>query len=258
MKEGLITLVWGKDLSALAWWRALHLRLARILFVIGRDLADGQLTLRAMSLVYTTLLSLVPLLAISFSVLKGFGVHNQVEPILFNFLEPLGEQGVEIATRLTGFVEKIEVGVLGSLGMALLIYTVISLMQKIERAFNYTWHVSRQRTLTRRFSDYLSVVLIGPVLIAASLGISASIMGAPVVQQLTAIQPIGSATRIAGEILPFVINVAAFTFFYVFIPNTKVRLGSALCGALTAGILWKLMGLGFAAFILGSTKYAAI
>lgn len=108
-----------------------------------RDLTtDGQLNLRAMSLVYTTLLSLVPLLAISFSVLKGFGVHNQVEPFLQNLLQPLGDKGMEISDRIIEFVENVKAGVLGSLGLALLIFTVISLMQKIERAFNFAWHVN--------------------------------------------------------------------------------------------------------------------
>ena len=98
---------------------------------------EGQLTLRAMSLVYTTILSLVPLLAISFSILKGFGVHNQVEPMLLNLLAPLGNKGVEITERIVGFVDNVKVGVLGSLGFVLLFYTVVSLMQKIERTFNY-------------------------------------------------------------------------------------------------------------------------
>ena len=82
---------------------------------------QGQLTLRAMSLVYTTLLSLVPLLALSFSMLKAFGIHNQLEPLLLNFLAPLGEKGAELATQIVQFVENIGVGVLGSLGLLLLL-----------------------------------------------------------------------------------------------------------------------------------------
>ena len=85
-------------------WKTRLVRISRVLFAVFRDLKDGQLTLRAMSLVYTTLLSLVPLLAVSFSVLKAFGVHNQIEPLLLNLLTPLGPQGIEITANIIGFV----------------------------------------------------------------------------------------------------------------------------------------------------------
>jgi membrane protein len=257
-KSGFIDHVWSRNLKADPWWKATLYHILRTVHVIVRDLADGQLTLRAMSLVFTTILSLVPLLAISFSVLKGFGVHNQIEPMLLNMLEPLGEKGLEISQRIIEFVENMKVGVLGSLGLALLLYTVISLTQKIERAFNYTWHVRRQRPLAQRFSDYLSVILVGPVLIVSSVGISASVTSFSVVEQMMTIAPVGLAIELAGRVVPFFLSVAAFTFLYVFIPNTKVRVGSAFFGAIAAGILWKITGWVFASFIVTSTKYAAI
>ena len=106
-------------LNALPWWKALALRWARTLWLLGRELMEGQLSMRAMSLVYTTLLSLIPLLAVSFSVLKAFGVHNQIEPTLQNFLTPLGPRGVEISATIIGFVDNVQVGVLGSVGLGL-------------------------------------------------------------------------------------------------------------------------------------------
>ena len=111
-----------------------------------------MLTLQAMSLVYTTLLSLVPLIAVSFSVLKGFGVHNQVEPMLSSVLAPLGDKGAEITSKIIEFVENTKAGVLGSLGLVLLFYTVVSLIQKIERSFNFTWRISKPRPFAQRFS----------------------------------------------------------------------------------------------------------
>ena len=139
--------IWRADLSELPKWRSRPVVVLRMAAAIGRDLAKGQLTLWAMSLVYTTLLSLVPLLAISFSILKGFGVHNQIEPLLLGLLEPLGEKGIEITQRIIEFVDNVKVGVLGSLGFAMLFYTVVSLMQKTERAFNTVWHIEKERSL---------------------------------------------------------------------------------------------------------------
>ena len=109
----------------------------RVGHIVIRELAKGELNLRAMSLVFTTLLSLVPLIAVAFSVLKAFGVHNQIEPFLLGVLEPLGAQGPEIAANIIGFVQNVKVGVLGALGVAMLFYTIISLIQKIEYAFNF-------------------------------------------------------------------------------------------------------------------------
>ena len=120
--------------------------------VLTRDIVRGQLTLRAMSLVYTTLLSIVPLLALSFSVLKAFGVHNQTEPMLRSFLSPLGEKGEEVSHRIIEFIQNMNVGVLGSLGLALLLYTSVSLMQKIEESCNFLWHISQPRSIGERFS----------------------------------------------------------------------------------------------------------
>ena len=92
------------------------------------DMHQGNITLRAMGLVYTTLLSLVPLLALSFSMLKGFGVHNQMEPLLLKLLEPMGAKALELTQQILGFVDNMQVGVLGFAGLAFLLYTVISLM----------------------------------------------------------------------------------------------------------------------------------
>jgi membrane protein len=131
----------------------------QILNAVIEDIKEGQLRLRAMSLVYTTVISLVPLFAISFSVLKGLGAHNKIKPMILGMLEPLGEKRFEIADKLLGFIDNIQVGILGALGVVILVYTVIGMMQKIEHAFNYVWHVSSHRSFGQRFSDYLSVLL---------------------------------------------------------------------------------------------------
>jgi len=210
-----------------------------------------------MSLVYTTLLSLAPLLAVSFSVLKAFGVHNQVQPALTGFLAPLGPRGVEIAAQVVEFVDNIRVGVLGALGLLLLFYTVVALIQKVEQAFNAIWQVRRPRTLLRRFSDYLSVLLVGPLLVFVALGIIASLTSSSLVQSLTTFLP-SELVTLAGRLAPFVLLVAAFTFVYLFVPNTRVRLVPALIGAALAALAWQITGWAFATFVAGSTRYAAI
>lgn len=250
--------IWQPDLAQLPAWQGLSLRSLRVAQVLARDISSGQLNLRAMSLVYTTLLSIVPLLAVSFSVLKAFGVHNQIEPMMLNLLAPLGPKGEEITLRILEFVDNMRVGVLGAIGLGLLIYTVVSLMQKIESAFNYAWHVKRQRSFAQRFSDYLSVLIIGPVLVFSALGLTASLLSTEMVQFLAGIEPFGTLLQLLTKLLPYVLIIGAFTFAYVFVPNTRVKIGSALVGALVAGVLWQTTGWVFASFIVGSAKYTAI
>jgi membrane protein len=258
IKKWVSSHVWGTATEKLSRPKAAYLHSLRMIYVVGRDLSTGQLNLRAMSLVYTTLLSLVPILAISFTVLKGFGVHNEVGPVLFSLFEPLGAKGAEITLKIIEFVERMKVGVLGSVGLVLLLYTVVSVMQKIERAFNFIWHISETRPFAQRFSDYLSVILVGPVLIVVSTGISATAMSNSIVKTLVAIEPLGTLIQLGLLVLPIVLSITAFSFFYVFIPNTRVKMRSAIVGAIAASVLWKITGWAFASFVVTSTQYAAV
>jgi membrane protein len=250
--------MWDDDLSDMDRPRRILVFVLRVAHMLLRELLGGQLNLRAMSLVYTTLLSIVPLLAVSFSVLKGFGVHNQIEPILYNFLEPLGPQGAEITERIIYFVENVKVGVLGSVGFAMLIYTVVALVQKIEAAFNFVWQIDHLRPLSQRISNYLSVILLGPALIFIAISFSATVLGSDWTQRLITIEPLGTLVFFSSKLVPYVLVSMAFTLIYIFIPNTRVQFRSALVGGVIAGVIWKITGWGFAAFIASSSKYAAI
>ncbi|UCE78539.1 MAG: YihY/virulence factor BrkB family protein [Nitrospiraceae bacterium] len=257
--NGLITQkIWRVDVNSLGRLKGFLIRSFRFVHVMFNELTDEQLTLRAMSLVYTTLLSMVPLLAVSFSVLKAFGVHTRMEIFLYHMLEPFGPKGIDLSMRIISFVENVRVGVLGSIGLSLLFYTVISLIKKIESSLNYIWKIKRPRSFARRFSDYMSVILLGPVLIFSALGISASVMSSVVVEKLISIEPFGTVVYASSKIMPYILVCAAFTFIYIFVPNIKVRLRSALVGGICAGVLWKTLGWAFASFIVTSTKYTAI
>jgi len=250
--------IWAADLRAAPLWRRALLFSVRVVLVVLRDLFHGQLTLRAMGLVYTTLLSLVPLLALSFSVLKAFGVHNQLEPTLQQLFLPLGAQA-EVAVRtVLGFIENLNVGVLGAVGLAFLLYTAVSLVHKTEESINYIWHVRHPRSFGERFSSYVTVLLVGPVLVFTAIGLTATVTGSAQVQQLLAVEPLGRLFALATGLLPYVLVIAAFTFAYMFLPSTRVRFGAALVGGIVGGVLWQSAGWAFAGFVSGSTQYEAI
>ncbi len=257
-KSAVYAAIWSGRFDGRPGWGAVIIRPLRMLLVLMRDLAYGQLTLRATGLVFTTLLSLVPLLALSFSVLKAFGVYNQIDPILLKFLAPLGEKSADVSRWIIKFIENLDVKVLGSIGLAMLIYTVVSLMQKIEESVNFIWHVPQLRSFARRFSGYLSVLLVGPVLIFSIIGITATILAAPQIKRLLAVEPFGGVVYALGQAIPVFFVIAVFVFAYRFAPNTRVRLSAALTGGIVAGMLWQAASWAFAEFARTSTQYAAI
>ena len=253
-----LQMLWPEEIESLPGWKALLARMLQVSFAVVRDFLEGQLTLRAMSLVYTTLLSLVPLLALTFSVLKGFGVQNQLEPALVNTLSALGDKGEEIARQIVSFVDNIKVGVLGSLGLGMLIYTVVSLLHKIEKSFNYIWHIEQARPIGQRFSEYLSVILVGPLLIFSALGVTASLMSNAVVEAVSSLPVMGFVVHSIGQLIPYALVIVAFTFVYIFMPNTRVKIVPALIGGTVAGIAWETAGWAFGAFVVNSGNYTAI
>jgi membrane protein len=171
---------------------------------------------------------------------------------------PLGDEGAELSVNIIEFVSNVQVGLLGGVGLGLLIYTVISLLQKIEASFNHVWHVDSLRSFAQRFSNYLSIVLIGPVLVFGVLGITASLMNTAFAQRITAIEPFGSLVYFGVRLSPYVLVWVAFTFMYATIPNTRVRFGPAALGGLVAGVVWQSTYWVFAAFIVSSPRYTAI
>jgi membrane protein len=246
------------ELSELTQYkRWLHSGL-RIGVMVVRDFVQNLVKLQAMALAFETLLSLAPLLAVVFSLLKAFGVHNRMEPALAEALAPLGEKGQEITDHLIGFVDKMSASALGSVGLVTLFITVLSLMSTIEDSFNHVWRVKSPRRLARRFSDYLSAIVVGPVLVFAAVTITATLQNNAIVHALASLQAFGAVILFLLRLIPYITLWGAFTFVYTFIPNTRVRLSSALVGGLVAALLWQTVGWGFAVFVTSSTRYYVI
>ena len=222
-------------------------------------LLKGDLSLRATSLVYTTLLTLAPFLALGFSLLKAFGIHNQLEPVLLESLKALGpEKAREVAQNIMGFVEKIDVGVLGAVGVGLLLYSAISLIQKVEEAFNQIWRVEQARLLSQRLGEYLAVLTVGPLVVFSALGATASIFNNSLVVWLGSMPVFGFMVHLVTATVPYVLIVALFTFLYGFVPNTRVKPLPAFIGGLVAGLMWQSASFIFATFVASATNYNAI
>jgi membrane protein len=234
------------------------LRVVRYPAALIRDWLRGEISVQAMSLAYTTLLSIVPLMVFSFSILKGLGARGDLRFLLHEFLKPLGAAESELTESIMQFVSNMRGVLLGSIGLAFLVYTVVTTIQKVETSFNFVWRVERPRSLARRFTEYVSIMILGPILLAVALGLLASAQKTEFAQQLDAIAPVAWFLRGVAKVVPYLIVTIVFTFMYRFIPNTKVELRAALWGGVTAGVIWALVGRMFTAFILYSSSLVAV
>ena len=160
--------------------------------------------------------------------------------------------------KIVEFVNNIDVRVLGAMGLGLLVYTIITLVQKTEAAFNHAWHVRAQRTFAERFVTFVSVLTVGPLLVFAALAITGSAMNNSLMQTITACEPFGTIAVESARLTPYVLVISAFTFLYVLIPNTHVRFYPALMGGIVAGLLWESTGYIFAYFVASATNYEAV
>jgi len=250
--------VWGDGIERHGKPGQLAAVLLRYAYGLIRDMVSGQITLRAMSLVYTTLLSVVPLIAFSFSVLQGLGIHNDLEPFLYDFLEPLGAQGAEITSQVIELVDNVKGGVLGGISLAFFIYTAVSMVQKMEESFNYVWYVAKRRSLARRLTEYMLVLLIGPVIIVVALGMIASLKSNTMVDFLLTSEVFGPILVATNKLTPYLLVTGVFTFLYMYMPNTKVRFKAAIIGGLVGGFIWASLSAIFAAVVVFSTSKQAI
>jgi membrane protein len=173
-------------------------------------------------------------------------------------LEPLGDRAYDLTAQVMGFVDNVRSGLLGSLGLVFLIYTVISMVQKVEESFNFVWRVEQPRSFGRRFSEYLSVMIVGPAVIVAALGLIAAFGSSTVMRWIGSYEPFGSILLVLGKLAPYLLVTAVFTFMYGFMPNTRVRFRAAAIGGIFAGVLWAASGVIFTSFVAGSSNTMVI
>lgn len=246
--------IWQQGISNQPWWRRTLLLSIQILIAVIRDLLQGQLSLRAMSLVFTTVIGFFPLFALSFAILKGLGVHNAMEPTLLTLLEPLGDRATEITEQILGYVDNLQVQLIGVTMLGIFIYIVLDMMHKIETSFNYIWAVKKGRSLANRFSEYLFAVIVSPVLLFLSISLT-SYLNTNYFESFLENLAFGSViVSTTAYITSILLMSLAFAFAYSFLPNTRVQFSSAFIGGLVTTLCWKLMGSVFQDFFVSPLR----
>jgi membrane protein len=211
-----------------------------------------------MSLVYTTMIAIVPLLAFAVALLKGLGLHREMQPLLTNFFSPLGPRAEELTQRIVEFVDNISGTVLAGVAIVILLYSAMAMAQKVEGSFNFVWRVDRPRNFARRFTEYLSFMFVGPMLMSVAMGFTATLASAAARSRLSEMEPIGAWLVGLSSLTPYVLVIAGFSVLYILIPNTRVHVKPAVIGGVFAGVLWAGSGNLFTGFVVSVSRMEGI
>ncbi len=255
LSEKIKHLLWEQNSADLSLMQRILLRQVQTVALVLRDFSINQCLLRAAALTYYTMLSLVPLLALTFALLKAFGVQNLLQPLI---IEKLNVGDGQAADVILGYINNTQVTQLGAVGLVFLIIAVVSLLTNVEKTFNHIWGVQDVRPLLRRFADYLSVLLAGPVLIISAISMTSTLASNSLVQKLIEMQMVGTLILLLFKVAPFFFMWLAFTGLYVFMSNIKVELRAAFIGGVVGGTLWQFAQVGYVHFQVGVGRYNAI
>ncbi|MFP4159620.1 MAG: YihY/virulence factor BrkB family protein [Desulfobacterales bacterium] len=254
VSEFLSSDVWNDPPDAGRFRMAL-LHTARVILITADSIRKESILLRASALSYSTLLAVVPVLAIGFSMLKGLGMETRIEHVLVNYLTAEQE---ELTGKIIEYISNTDFGALGAVGTGVLIYAVIMMLSNVERAFNDIWGVSRNRTLARKISDYISVLLLGPILIVVSTAMISSLSSNAVLRALSEYRVFRDFIILFNMVIPYLGLWIAFTAMYILMPNTRVRLVPALIAGAVCGTVWQLAFDVYTGFNIGVARYNKI
>jgi len=216
--------------------------------------------MRASALTFFSLLSIVPVFALAFGVAKGFGLEKLLEKQLLDKVPMQSEAITNIINFSHTLLENTKGGLVAGAGVALLFWTFIHVLGTIESSFNDIWGIKRMRSFGRRFADYLSVMLVCPILliVASSITILVITQARMITAKLAFLGPISPFIHVLLGLFPYTILWFIFTFLYVFIPNTKVNISSGILGGVAAGTMYQLAQWVYVHFQVGVAQYNAI
>jgi membrane protein len=252
--------IWEVPIDSLPALRAAGLRVLRVLTIAVSEFLKDDCALRASALTFYTLLSVVPVIGVAFGLAKGFGLEKVLEQQL---LEQMAgqEQALE---RILGFVrnllETARGGLIAGVGVVLMIWAAVKILGQIEAALNAMWDIRNLRSWRRRFSDYLAVLLVAPILMltASSVNVFIRTRLDDIAARLGLLETVGPAVVHLLQLSPILLAWALFGLMYAIMPNTRIRFLPALAGGAVGGCLYHLAQWVYIGFQVGVAKQNAI
>ena len=252
--------IWHIESKNASWSKSFFLRQLRVIILAFHGFKEDKLQLRASALTLYSLLAIVPVLAMVFAVAKGFGFDTLLQDQLltrFPGQQEVLAKAIEFARTL---LAKTRGGLIAGIGIIVLYWAVIKVLGHIEQSFNDIWNVSKARSLWRKFSDYLTIMLICPVLVILSSSATVFIKTqiTLIVDRIALLGFFSPLIYISFKLIPYVLIWLLFTFTYLMMPNTKVRIGSGLVAGIVAGTIYQILQMVYINFQFLLSKYNAI
>ena len=252
--------IWRIPVRDLSGTKAFLLHELRIFVLAARGFNEDKCLLRASALTYYSLLSVVPILALAFGMSRGFGIEQRLEGLIHRTLPNQQEVADRIIGYAQSYLENVQGGIVAGVGVVVLIWAVIQLMGHIEECFNDIWGVRKGRSLGRKFTAYLSVVIIAPLLLV--MASSATVVISTHVTLLTGrvafLESAGPFLSGMLRLLPYGAVWILFTFLYMLMPNTKVNLKPGLLAGILAGTTYQVVQWIYIEFQVGVSNYNAV
>lgn len=255
MSEG----IWEIEIHSLSRLKRLGISFFRIVFLVLKGFQDNECPLHASSLTYSSLMSIVPILALALAILRGLGAGDWAEQHIIQSIVSMPNQFQEFVANLFTYVKNTNFATLGGIGLALLLWTVVQVLSCVEMSFNQVWGVTMPRRLLRKFSDYLSIVMVVPILMVAATTVNATLSNPSLIQLLQ--ERFGYAHFLYAwflSFLPLLATWIAFIFLYKLMPNTRVLTMPAVVSGVIGGSLWIAWQWFYIELQVGISRYNAI
>jgi membrane protein len=254
------TNIWRMDIDSLPRLQAFLVHHLRVFLVAVKGFSKDDCTPRASALTYYTLLSIVPVMAMAFGIAKGFGLEEALNKQLEYYLgahEDILEQVVGFSYSL---LEETRGGLVAGIGLVFLLWTVVKVLTNIELSFNAVWGIKKSRSWVKKIAEYISVMIIGPILLILSGSMTVFIS-----TELSALTSesrwfgfMGVVSELAPRVLPYILIWFLFIFLLMAMPNTRVRLRPAIIAGIISGTMFQLMQWAYITLQVGAVKYNAV
>lgn len=253
-------IIWHTPLSEISKGKTFIFKQIRIFILAARGFLNDKVMLRASALTFYTLLSVIPIVAIAFAIAKGFGLDQNLEELITKELKAHEEVLSWLLQNARVALEETKGGYIAGVGIVILFWSVMSLLDQIESSFNHIWQIRSSRPWYRKFTDYITIMLVAPVFIILSSSITLFIS-----TQLTNYMAMAPILDFFKPVISFLIKLApyfltwiALTILFIVMPNAKVKLGSALISGIIAGSILQILQYLYIDLQFGITKLSAI
>ena len=252
--------IWLLHEQNLPLFKAKITKLVKVIILSVQGFSRDLCPLRASALTLYSILSIVPVIAMLFGISKGFGFEKMLEQQLLEHAPEQDALVLQLISYAQNLLESTKGGVVAGIGVVVLFWTIINVIGNIEESFNFIWKISKGRSISRKFSDYLSLMLLAPVLLIASSSITVFLQ-TKITWLITVIELPEFGTWFVVQVLalsPLVLIIALFAFTFIFMPNHKINYRAGMIAGVIAGIMYYLSQWVYLTLQIGVSSYNAI